>query len=197
MVEYKDRLALAMSLAKVSEHQLAGALSLTYQGIKKAMAGGDKGTSAMSALNNARAAAFLQVDPNWLATGLGEPRSERIWPFAQLTAEQWFSIPLSLREAAERMLLSSIPPNAAESAPDKATELARSEELLHRLTPEQQEQNTNALLAWKAQSSRAQKRSNTEKKSPIVGTPGDGDATGIRSKRGAAAPRPTLASARK
>jgi transcriptional regulator with XRE-family HTH domain len=72
VAQYKDRLAQAMKLAGVSEHQLAKALDITYTGVKKALKGGHDGTSAMSAANNSKAAKFLGVDPDWLATGEGD-----------------------------------------------------------------------------------------------------------------------------
>jgi hypothetical protein len=74
MVEYKDRLLLAMkhapAFAAVPERsriqRLADALSLSYQAVKKVL---DGKSAAFSAANNARAAAYLGADPTWLATG--------------------------------------------------------------------------------------------------------------------------------
>ena len=37
--------------------------------------------------NNAKAARFLRVDAEWLATGEGQMTSERVWPFSILTPE--------------------------------------------------------------------------------------------------------------
>ena len=76
MVEYRDRLALAMknapALASVPDRsriqKLADALGLSYQAIKKVL---DGKSSAFNAANNAKAATFLGADPNWLATGIG------------------------------------------------------------------------------------------------------------------------------
>lgn len=66
--EYKDRLALAMKTAGASITSLSRALGLSYQGVRKVVQGD---TRSFTAENNARAAEFLGVDPNWLATGRG------------------------------------------------------------------------------------------------------------------------------
>jgi len=47
---------------------MARALGLSYQGVKKVL---DGGSSSFSAANNAAAAAFLGVNPSWLAAGKG------------------------------------------------------------------------------------------------------------------------------
>lgn len=109
MHRYKDRLKLAMALSGTSETDLAEALKVTRQGITKALKGGPKGTSAMSAYNNSLAARRMQVDPDWLATGKGEPRSDKVWPFETLTPEQWASIPWAARRQAEAGAESALP----------------------------------------------------------------------------------------
>jgi hypothetical protein len=85
MVAYKDRLALAMQLAGASPHDLAKALGITYTGAMKALSGGKDGTSAMSAINNSKAAKLLGVDPDWLATGDGSTARE---PVLALTPQE-------------------------------------------------------------------------------------------------------------
>ena len=46
----------------------------------------------MSAKNSA-AAAYLKVDPEWLATGKGEMRSAVVWPFGTaITPAEFFSL---------------------------------------------------------------------------------------------------------
>lgn len=93
MVEYKDRLAAAMADSKVTVHQLADELGITYNGVKKALRGGDKGDSEMGAWNNSKAARFMRVDPDWLATGDGAMHSERVWPFGdQITPQQFATL---------------------------------------------------------------------------------------------------------
>lgn len=72
MVEYSDRLATAMKDAGVKTQQLADALGLSYQAVKKVL---DGKSSAFSAINNDNAARVLQVSPSWLATGQGPKRA--------------------------------------------------------------------------------------------------------------------------
>jgi transcriptional regulator with XRE-family HTH domain len=66
---YARRLETAMTDAKVSIEHLAKHLGVTPNAIRKLL----KGRSGrMNAENNARAAAFLGVTSDWLATGEGE-----------------------------------------------------------------------------------------------------------------------------
>lgn len=65
---YQDRLNSAMSDAGVDTSRLAAHLGVSYQAIRKAQDGRSK---SLSAANNAAAAAFLGVSPDWLATGTG------------------------------------------------------------------------------------------------------------------------------
>lgn len=68
MVEYKERLEMAMKRANVGVTQLATAIEMSYQGVKKVV---DGKSSAFSAENNSKAAAALGVSSDWLATGKG------------------------------------------------------------------------------------------------------------------------------
>lgn len=116
MVDYKDRLAQAMRAADVDAHALAKAIKFTYTGVMKALKGGDKGTSAMTAANNSRAARFLCVDPDWLATGEGQMRSEKVWPFADaITPEAFFSIDPRVVQSAVDMLQAEMRRNSEKS----------------------------------------------------------------------------------
>lgn len=72
MVEYKDRLNEAMRDAGVSTQQLADAVGVSYQAVKKAQEGR---SNAFSAKNNAVAASFLNVRSDWLASGRGPKRN--------------------------------------------------------------------------------------------------------------------------
>ena len=63
---YSDRLELAMTEAKKSISDLAAAMGISYQAVRKAVKGE---SNAFSAENNAKAARFLGVRPDWLATG--------------------------------------------------------------------------------------------------------------------------------
>ena len=71
MDAYSDRLKKAMHDAGVSVTQLAAAVGVTYQGVKKVIDGGSFGSA-----NNAKAAAYLNVSGDWLATGGGAMRGE-------------------------------------------------------------------------------------------------------------------------
>lgn len=68
MTEYKDRLAAALAHKGATRIELAAALSCTVQAIGDVLLGK---TRAFTAHNNALAAEFLNVNPKWLATGLG------------------------------------------------------------------------------------------------------------------------------
>ena len=58
---------------------LANSIDATYQAAKKAI---DGTTKKLAADNNVKASRMLRVDSEWLATGEGEPRSERVWPLS-------------------------------------------------------------------------------------------------------------------
>ena len=68
MTEYRERLRQAMG-SSISIAQLACALDISYQAVKKLLDG--KSTS-FTAINNTKAARYLGVNPDWLATGTGE-----------------------------------------------------------------------------------------------------------------------------
>jgi transcriptional regulator with XRE-family HTH domain len=65
-VDYSERLKSAMSEAKVTTSQLAEALGVSFQAVRKVENGG-----RFSAKNNAAAAKKLGVNSDWLATGNG------------------------------------------------------------------------------------------------------------------------------
>lgn len=69
-----------MKLAGASEHDLAKALGVSYQAIKKVLLGT---TKMLKADHNLLAAKYLRVDSEWLATGEGSARGERVWPLSQ------------------------------------------------------------------------------------------------------------------
>lgn len=64
MVEYKDRLAKAMAVAKVKTQALADALGISYQAVKKVL---DGKSAAFDTVNNSKAAKFLGISSDWLA----------------------------------------------------------------------------------------------------------------------------------
>lgn len=63
---YSDRLIEAMKAAGVSTTDLARAIGISYQAVKKAREGGQFGSE-----NNIAAARYLGVNSEWLATGKG------------------------------------------------------------------------------------------------------------------------------
>lgn len=72
MVALKDRMAEAMALSKKRIPALAEAMGVSYQAVKKVL---DGKTAMLTAENNRKAALFMEVDPNWLSSGVGSPRS--------------------------------------------------------------------------------------------------------------------------
>lgn len=68
MIEYSERLKAAMDARSTSVTQLASGMGVSYQAVKRVIDGLSK---AFSAANNTKAAAFLRISPDWLATGEG------------------------------------------------------------------------------------------------------------------------------
>lgn len=66
MVDYSERLKLALRQSGYTIQHLADALGISYQACKKAL---DGKTKSFSAENNQKAAKFLGVTSEWLATG--------------------------------------------------------------------------------------------------------------------------------
>ena len=77
---YGSRLEQALQNAGQSRKELAAAIGRTVQAIGDVINGK---TKAFTAENNARAAAFLNVNPDWLATGdgpiEGAPKPQEVW----------------------------------------------------------------------------------------------------------------------
>jgi phage repressor protein C with HTH and peptisase S24 domain len=90
MVEYKDRLEQAMKDRGVSVTQLADALGMSYQAVKKVL---DGKSGAFTAANNARAASFLGVSSDWLAVGSPYPKTAGGVPMALATSWPFSTIP--------------------------------------------------------------------------------------------------------
>jgi hypothetical protein len=92
---YAGRLRHAMALGGVSVAELSAALGITYQAVSQALLGTGIGSNAMTARNNSIAARRLNVCPDWLATGDGDPHARR-WPFGDaITPEQVLALPQS------------------------------------------------------------------------------------------------------
>lgn len=68
MIEYGERLEAALKARNTTISQLASGMGVSYQAVKRVMDGLSK---AFSAANNTKAAAFLRISPDWLATGQG------------------------------------------------------------------------------------------------------------------------------
>jgi phage repressor protein C with HTH and peptisase S24 domain len=69
MVDYSERLKLALKQSGLTIQMLADALGISYQATKKAV---DGKTKAFTAANSLKAARVMGVSPDWLATGEGE-----------------------------------------------------------------------------------------------------------------------------
>lgn len=107
MVEYKDRLATAMG-ESISAKQLADALKVSYQAVKKVIEGK---SAAFTAENNSKAAKFLQISSDWLATGEGEMRpgpDKSSWPFSLFPQEDYYKLDKKYREEIENTLAGAI-----------------------------------------------------------------------------------------
>lgn len=87
MVEYKDRLQRAMNLRGVGKQELADAIGISYQAVRKAVLGL---SGAFNAENNAKAAAHLRVSPDWLAANIGDMETGAA-PVTQTDAQSAFS----------------------------------------------------------------------------------------------------------
>jgi len=74
MVEFSGRLKQAIDSRGVTVAELARGMGVTYQAVKRVLDGLSK---SFSAENNAKAAGFLQVSPDWLATGQGSMELSR------------------------------------------------------------------------------------------------------------------------
>lgn len=92
MVQYSERLLLAMRKAGHTTASLHRALGVSYQAVKKAVDGGKFGTA-----NHLKAARLLGVNPEWLATGCGEMKAQHD-SFAHAVSYLPFDDPVLTRE---------------------------------------------------------------------------------------------------
>lgn len=67
---YTERFRTAVERAQADLGQLAEAVGLSYQAVKKVYDGHSK---SFTAENNVKVARVLKVDSEWLATGVGQP----------------------------------------------------------------------------------------------------------------------------
>ena len=73
MVEHSERLRTAMENSGIKAAELARSLGISYQAVKKLCDGTSK---SFSAENNMKAAKLLGINPDWLASGQGEMRTQ-------------------------------------------------------------------------------------------------------------------------
>lgn len=114
-----------MRAAGVDVAALAKHLDVSYQAVRKVLAGGSR---AFNAENNALAAARLGVSPDWLATGVGSLRDRPLSPLALDLARSFDALPVELRQQVHAHLmytidLASKPRPAAAPPAAPATEL--------------------------------------------------------------------------
>jgi transcriptional regulator with XRE-family HTH domain len=103
---YGKRLQQALERAKKDRAALAAELQVSVQAVGQVITGGRSGTQTFTAENNAKAARFLRIDPNWLATGEGEiAPAANVWPFTLLTPEQLQELPQEHLETVEKVAL--------------------------------------------------------------------------------------------
>lgn len=76
---YDERFAALLRERGITASDMAARLKLSYQAVKKIVDGKSK---MMAADNNARAAAILNVDSDWLATGEGRRERGKL-PFSE------------------------------------------------------------------------------------------------------------------
>lgn len=105
--DYKDRLTKAMGKA-VTVQQLAAELHLSYQAVKKVV---DNKTGSFNAENNAKAAKFLGVRSDWLATGEEPMRDDPTangWPYVLFSPEEFMLLSEQYRQENENTLAGAI-----------------------------------------------------------------------------------------
>lgn len=93
MVEYWDRLKPLMDDKDWDITRLANELQVSYQAIKKVRDGG-----ALGSKNNLKAARIFKVNPDWLATGIGQKTlplaitSQPEWEFETVDIARWTAL---------------------------------------------------------------------------------------------------------
>jgi transcriptional regulator with XRE-family HTH domain len=98
---YGKRLEEAIKIAGSSRAKVATAAGLTVQAIGQCIRGE---TEFLKVDGSARAAAFLDVDHFWLATGEGKPRPDRAWPFELILPSQYKQIDADFKRHLENDL---------------------------------------------------------------------------------------------
>nr|WP_319566243.1 helix-turn-helix transcriptional regulator [uncultured Rhodoferax sp.] len=85
-MSYGQRLEAAIKLANSSRAEVAKAAGITVQAVGQCIRGE---TEFLKVDGSAKAAALLDVDHLWLATGEGNPRPDRAWPFTLILPHQY------------------------------------------------------------------------------------------------------------
>jgi transcriptional regulator with XRE-family HTH domain len=94
----RERLAQALSARGKTIQQLADALGLTYQAIKKVI---DGKTTALTAANTFAAAEALKISAEWLATGQGEMLGQLACPLTSPLRSAWLHADEAQQRTAE------------------------------------------------------------------------------------------------
>lgn len=100
-MNYGERLEQAIKLAQSSRAKVAAATGISVQAIGQVITGK---TVALTAENSARAAKELKVDHHWLATGEGEPRSQKSSLFSPEMMQRLASLDSAARHKCENIL---------------------------------------------------------------------------------------------
>lgn len=104
-MSYSERLKEAMKMANFNRPMLAKATGKSVQAIGQCLTGV---TGALTAENSARAASAMKVDHFWLATGEGQARPDRAWPFKLFLPEQYDKLDKKYRDDLEDRILGRI-----------------------------------------------------------------------------------------
>lgn len=99
------RLRDAIKLANSSRKLLGNHLNISEQAVGMVIR---NETQSFTAENCVKAARFLEVDPYWLATGMGEPRAEVAWPYTSITPSEFFALDPLIRQGVEDQLLAAV-----------------------------------------------------------------------------------------
>jgi hypothetical protein len=77
--DFNARFLEAMRLSGRGVHDLVEHLGISYQAVMKVCSGK---TKRLRADHSVMAARFMNVDPDWLATGTGRPAAANAWPLS-------------------------------------------------------------------------------------------------------------------
>lgn len=121
----QERLAQALALRQKSAQQLAVAIGVTYQAIKKVI---DGKTTALTAFNTFEAAKALNISAEWLATGRGDMLSAAVCPLTEQLRQTWLQAAEPERRMAENAARNVLGLDAIPRS-ERASETARSKRI--------------------------------------------------------------------